>query len=723
MNIRIAHTPSQHNSDKWHTMEEHSSSVASLSSEYAKEFGMPSSGYLLGIVHDLGKHDPKFQSYLIDSFNWIEGQDKPKSVPHKHTGALFVSNIESRVNFALSLPILGHHNQIPAKKNIDDELDKTNDSILNFCINDAKYLNYNDEEVIDELNNLIDQYKKDPFVIETKIRLLHSSLVDADSQDTSNHFSPDFKYHANSTDINTLLQTFSSNHNALLNENTDLNKLRKEVYLDCIKAAIDIPGFYMLPGPTGIGKTRSYLGWALNHAVHNDKKRIISILPFTSIIDQTSSEYQKIFNKFPKAVLEHHSAVMDNSSKIATPFFRKRAAENWDAPIVITTTVQFFESLFGNTPSSSRKLHNIVNSVIILDEVQNLPINLLKPILSILKTLVDHCGCSVLFCTATPPDYINKSWGLSEIKTIINNVDEVFNKTKRVTYNYESEPYDVLSLAEELSNHNQALCIVNKRKTAQELINLLQDRVDSNNLYHMSTLMCPKHRSEILAEIHIKVKNNQPVILIATSCIECGVDLDFPIAYREIAPLASIIQAAGRCNRNGLRPVEQSIVTVFEIEGAKYNDGIFNYGINKTKYLLANNIEEIEKIDIIGKYYSDMFEDNISVLDKYNIQESRKYFDYPDVANKFKMIESNTISIIVNYDSDCSNILIDIKNGIISGKEIFRKLSPYTVNVYERDIDMNNIDDKTYDGISLYIGYYNRIIGLPLQSSPLDLVI
>jgi len=366
--------------------------------------------------------------------------------------------------------------------------------------------------------------------------------------------------------------------------------------------------------------------------------------------------------------------------------------------------------LFSNKPSKNKKLHNIANSVIVLDEAQLLPIIYMKPIMECLKTLSEKYNCTIVICTATPPFLNNnKSWALNEPPyCIVKNVSKMFDVFKRVNFIYEKNEYEIQDFIEEITSYEQVLCIVNKRKTAQKLIK----SIDKKNTYHLSTTMTPKHRSQVVNTIKQRLKENLPVTLIATSCVECGVDFDFPQVYRELAPLPSIVQAAGRCNRNGNQI--SGNVYIFSIKNEKVHDPILKTGIEITKSLLNKNIFDLENIEHSEFYFKELYKIYDSQLDKKKILDEIKYLNFENVNDKFTIIEQNTISLVIRNE-ESSEIIRSILTGSIIGREINRKLAPYTLSVYDTDISNMIVDTNTLPDINIWAGSYDSLLGIELD--------
>jgi CRISPR-associated endonuclease/helicase Cas3 len=417
------------------------------------------------------------------------------------------------------------------------------------------------------------------------IRMLLSVLADADFLATEEHFEPKkARARGNWLTLDTLWPRFLADQNKILAKAADdrtaltVNGIRAEIYRCCLDAATSEPGFFRLTVPTGGGKTRSSLAFALVHALKHKLRRVIFAVPYTSITDQTAREYRNILGD--DAVLEHHSQMEqpDDGESQSTATIRQRlSTENWDAPIIVTTTVQLFESMFARRPGKIRKLHNLARSVIVLDEVQTLPVELLETTLDGLRALADECGCTVVLCSATQPAY-ERTPVLSRLRIepteIVPQYPRHFKDLQsRVRYIPRIDPLSWVDLATEIRSEDQALVVLNTRRDAVALLNVLGDTPD---VVHLSTLLCGAHRRRVLSDIESHLKGGR-VRAVCTQVVEAGVNLDFPLVYRAMGPLDRIVQVAGRCNRHGTR-LEKGRVIVFEPRDGSMPRGTYEAG-------------------------------------------------------------------------------------------------------------------------------------------------
>lgn len=444
---------------------------------------------------------------------------------------------------------------------------------------------------------------------------------------------------------------------------------------------------FPLTVPTGGGKTRSGLAFALKHAIRNDLDRVIVALPYTSIIDQTAKAFREILGE--AAVVEHHSALdlPDKEDEDTEAVRRRLATENWDAPLIVTTTVQLFESLLTNRPTKARKLHRLANSVIVLDEVQTLPPELLQPTLDVLHWLVRPVdrggyGATVVLCTATQPAFdAGPLAGFAHADAgheIVPQYANHYRKLQRVRYDLRPAPLAWESLAGELRAREQVMVVLNTRKDALALRDAVGNDLDT---FHLSTLLCGAHRRDVLEQIGERLQQGQPVRLISTQVVECGVDLDFPVVYRAVGPLDRIVQAAGRCNRNGR--LQTGTVVVFEpVEGAAPM-GPYKVGLETARLLLrTRNVEELHYPELYREYFLRLFQ-NVD-LDKPKVQSYRQDLNYPEVARRYRFITRKTVPIVVPYGDEWRARLQEWQ--AYPTRHAWRRLQPFLVNLYHHEV-------------------------------------
>jgi len=522
-----AHTPNQ--AGEWHQLTDHLHRTAELAREFASSFGAGELAYYVGLWHDLGKFNPEFQAYLETCYY---RPDEPRSrVDHKAAGSQLARDWLG----PCALLIQGHHGGLGALASFDGWLremagDAAADALARAR---AMILDLEPEARLE----LLPALTATPLVAEFALRMLFSALVDADYLDTEQHFDSERTEQRRGENILTPAhrQAFEQNQNALPAQGSStLAQARADIYKACLEAAKLPPGFFRLTVPTGGGKTRSGLAFALRHALKHDLRRVIVAVPFTTVTEQTARVYRSIFGGLAApTVLEHHSQV--EGYEEGSDWVRL-TAENWDAPLIVTTTVQLFESLFACTPSRCRKLHRLARSVIILDEAQALPIHLLEPILDGLRQLVQNYGATVVFSTATQPafDTIPVFANLAA-REIVPEPRRYFTLLRRVEYDWQLDrAQSWIEVARTMRQERQILTIVNTRRHAQELLDQL---ADDAGVLHLSTMLCAAHRRVVVAEVRRRLAAGETCRLVSTQVVEAGVDLDFPFVMRSIAPL------------------------------------------------------------------------------------------------------------------------------------------------------------------------------------------
>ncbi len=714
----LAHSPNDKGTE--HYLADHLHAVAELAEGFASRFGAGELARLAGIAHDIGKANPDFQRYLLDSWRAEkEGGRKPRSVPHSIYGAVILAQSMNKI---LSIVAAGHHGGLADISDLKARLSVSSEAV--WLQEAPPRLGI---EAICQASST--KCPEDALSCEFLIRMLFSALVDADWLDTERHFDSD-KAAKRGSDVTPgdLWTPFEADQKRLLEQiaESPVNNARREIYEACLSAANGPQGVYRLTVPTGGGKTRSGMGFALRHAMKHGLDRIIFAIPYTSIIDQTADVYKGIFGS--ENVLEHHSAIEPlidpDEGQTETELRRQLASENWDAPIVVTTTVQLFESLFSNKPSRCRKLHNIARSVLVLDEVQTLPVHLLRPILNVLRELVDHYGVTLVLSTATQPAFSGESPYLTgfepEPTEIVPDPGKYFQALKRVEYEIEDEQWDWERVAEEMLKHPQALCVVNSRKDAVDLFRLLDDP----SALHLSTLMCPAHRRDTLDEIRRRLRDGEPCRVVSTQVVEAGVDLDFPVVLRAIGPLDRIVQAAGRCNREGM--LEQGRVIVFRPADGREPRGSYATATGNTAIILSGGDCDLYSPEVFDRYFRLLWQD--CELDAQGIMGLRKRHNYQTVAERFRMISEDTVPVVVPYgDPGPEAILRTVRFKGSANREEWRKLQNLSVSVFRYSAskyEEEGLIKPVLDGLYEWTGIYNHRTGISAECpDPADLVI
>ncbi|WP_425455473.1 CRISPR-associated helicase Cas3' [Cardiobacterium valvarum] len=470
-----------------------------------------------------------------------------------------------------------------------------------------------------------------------------------------------------------------------------LNRLRSDILHHATAQAAEPPGLFRLTVPTGGGKTFTSMSFALEHARQHGLRRIIYVIPFTSIIERNAAEFRKAFAPLDEAVLEHHSTFDDSKLKDQDSKDKlRRASENWDAPVVVTTAVQFFESLFADRSARCRKLHNIAGSVIILDEAQMLPPDFLLPIMQTIKELAQNYRCSIVMCTATQPavqvaDGFYR--GFENVREIAPEPAALFVQLRRTTAQYIGQQSDADLLAK-LAEHPQMLVIVNNRRQARSLYDEAA-KLALDGVFHLSTLMCAAHRSQTLDNIRTHLRSGAPCRVIATSLIEAGVDVDFPLVMRAEAGLDSVAQAAGRCNREGKQTPESSHVWIFTPEDGWKNPSELAFQAGVMRAIVRHHADDLLSTAAITAYFRELYALKGRELDKENIlqkhSKAAKSLDFPfqTIADKFRMIKSPMLPLIIPFDRKAEKLIDALRHADHIGG-LLRKLQPYTVQIPEK---------------------------------------
>lgn len=653
------------------TVAEHLTGTAALCRAFAGAFGAEAEGELMGLAHDIGKCTDSFQKRLLE--------DGP-IVDHATAGAVACAQL---LRTCAAACVAGHHSGLPDLGN--PRTDRAGDATLYGRLKkglEDRYLDRCGESgvVLPQLPPEAPQ--RDRWKFSFRTRMLYSCLVDADFLDTERFVTGD-RDRGGYDALSTLLKRLEEYIAPWQNPETELNRLRCKILNTSINAGGKPKGIYTLTVPTGGGKTVASLAFALHHAVAHDMQRVIYVVPYTSIIEQNAAVFRHILGD--GNVLEHHSGVAFDASDGASPeeIRRALASENWDMPVVVTTAVQFFESLFANRSSKCRKLHNLANSVIIFDEAQMLPLCHLRPCVAAMASLAECVGSTLVLCTATQPslDDLLLTYAPGHCVTeLCPQTEEVYDRFRRVTFRQAGILEDE-ALAERLGEYKQVLCIVNSRKAAQEIF----DRLPAEGSFHLSTLMVPAQRQVLLKEIRRRLTAGEVCRVVSTSLIEAGVDVDFPTVYRELAGLDSILQAAGRCNREGRRAAGESIVTIFE--RTELPPLLFRTAVGATRHALKNGRDPAAQ-ETMQRYFHELRALSGETLDKYGIVKAFEdgisgcALPFRTVAEKFHFIDENTRTVYVPI-GDGAALVEQLKEGECS-KGLYRKLGRYAVSVYEQ---------------------------------------
>ncbi len=682
----FAHSLEGRPTEEWQKLDVHLKNVADLARQFAEPFGGGAWAELEGLWHDIGKYSREFQNMLTKSANDNTSAETRTGRPDHSTAGAQETNKLFTNGFGrlLSYVIAGHHSGLLNGKSneacLEDRLEKR---IPDYSACPQEILTHVPHLRSLPFSPVKGNNERIAFQLHFFVRMLFSCLVDADFLDTEEFMDKDKALlRSNCPELAEMQHELMKVLNELSSESPDtvINKHRKEVLQQCLSAADKQSGLFSLTVPTGGGKTLSSLAFAMKHALEYGMKRIIYVIPFTSIIEQNVDVFRKIFDN--DAVLEHHSNI-----RVSEDDYKSRlATENWDAPLIVTTNVQFFESLFHNRTSRCRKIHNIAKSVIILDEAQVLPVSMLKPCLEALRELTISYGTTVVLCTATQPALSKtdefKS-GLENVREIISDPAGLYRKMRRAQVSLMSKDSSRTTdteLTKMILEHQQALCIVNTRRHARELHEQISDK---GGLYHLSGLMCPVHRSQVIQKIKDALKNGEQCRVISTQLIEAGVDIDFPVVFRSIAGIDSIAQAAGRCNREGKKKTGK--VYVFYPEESP-PVGFLRQGAEETNAIIRK-FDDLLSLEAVHEYFLNIYWRNDDNLDKKKILERLSEevhglnFPFKEIADEFRIIDDAMESIIIPYDEEAKKIIRQTRYSPIR-RNLMRKSQRFAVQIH-----------------------------------------
>lgn len=732
------------NQSRWQLLSTHLCNVAELARQFAAPFGSADEARLAGLLHDLGKYREAFQEYLA-------GKCPPSAETHHavYGAALAVQREWLGPAFAIA----GHHAGLHDLSDLQTLVGGNKYDAMNRL---APLVKQFEEELGKIPNELAEPEFADPAkdraTIEFYVRMLFSCLVDADFLDTE-HFSRGRERRSVKLDAALLLKRLQA-HRSEFDSSGELNAMRNRIFEECLAKAAEPAGFFSLTVPTGGGKTLSGMAFALEHARRHGMQRVIAVMPYLSIIEQNAAEYRKVLDpKNEGIVVEHHSAVAtkddDGERRDRSP--EELAAENWDAPIIVTTSVQFIESLFANRTSKCRKLHNIANSVVLLDEVQTLPAHLLDPLLHVLRDLKKHYRVSFVFSTATQPAFrrspsFSHGFDAEEVREIVSQPSDVFKKLARVRYKVRKTESDWSELAAEWTSEPRALGVVNTRKHAAEWWEMLRDSLLDQGLrgnelearrrgvLHLSSAMCPEHRTQVLKKVRRRLEKGRFCWLVSTQVVEAGVDIDFPLVYRALGPLDSIVQAAGRCNREGRLPSEGRVV-VFRPTEATLPGGVYRVATD----IAARLLDQLATDDLscepalFGRYFGELFQYVPTDHQRERecpIQEDREALRFREVARKAKVISDDTQAVIAPWGKALEEVAAIRERTQTDGPRFTRKdlrgLQRFMVNLHSHDflkLDSMGQLQPLLHGMELRVlseGIYHEHLGVVIDRRPTE---
>ena len=719
-NRYIAHTRNADNETQ--SLKDHLNETAKRAHNNASSWGAEFA-FACGLVHDIGKYSAKFQDHI---------RGKRTKVDHSTAGGKLIYDGNNPFSIMAAYCILGHHTglQNGGSKTQPQGQKKTLYYRLDGKIED--YEAFREDMTAPQIAAPpIAKEWASGFDAAFFVRMVFSALVDADWLDTEAFcYKGELKQYVFST-IRELEPIIEERISKFLQADTSrnaLNERRNKLLSDCIRLAAKPSGLFTLTAPTGSGKTIASLTFAVKHANKNNLRRIIYIAPYNTIIEQNAGVYEEYLGI--DNVLQHNSdAVYDDEDE--TSIIKRRSVENWNCPIIVTSSVQFFESLFAHKKAKCRKLHNIANSVLIFDEAQMIPVSFLKPCVKAIETLVTQYGCTAVLTTATQSS-LDKFFTKTEPIEITTDSKGLYTALQRAYVMQIKEPFTYDVLAQKISEENQVLCIVNTRKAAQSLFRKLKEcKPDHKDcgLFHLSTTMYPAHRKYVLDKIRTRLNNNMECTVISTSLVEAGVDLDFETVYREQAGLDSIVQAAGRCNREGKRELNKSNVYVFTTDMHK-PPRMMEHNIAAFRQT-ARKHTDIASLDAIDDYFTQLhgilgheYLDNKKIIKRFDDGAKDGWsFPFADIGKDFKLIDDSAgYTVYVLRDSpELEEIL---RCTTRRDRMLFRELSKYAVSLYEYDfmalkklgaIEEIGIGDERI--FILYNKYYDNDLGVDLTPS------
>lgn len=678
-----------------HDLAEHLRAVAMRARSFGEDFGGADHAELAGLWHDLGKYAADFQEKLraaqgveahVESEADIASRQK---VDHSTAGAFHAAGRDRPNGLPIAFAIAGHH------AGLADGLSKLSDRLLGRGPRrlDAALAASPPGGILDRAVPQIADFLKPASSkdgdahrrLELFTRMIFSALCDADFLDTEAFFDVGRAgLRGGNLPLEAIADRLRAHIAGLAKSDTEVNRVRAEVRNACRAAAERPPGLFTLNVPTGGGKTLAAMEFALEHALRHGLRRVVVAIPYTSIIEQNASVYRSAFGLADgdASLVEHHSSI-DPKHESAR---NRIASENWDAPIIVTTNVQLLESLFANRPGACRKLHNLARSVIVLDEAQSLPRELLAPTTDVLESLVRDYGASLVLCTATQPALTRQSLrdcGLTSAVEIIPDPHALAERLRRVEVDWTRARSAIAwdSLAEEIAGEPDVLAIVHRRNDARELCVAMDAFVGDQTTLHLSALMCPAHRSAILANIRERKAAGEPVRVVATQLVEAGVDLDFPIVYRALAGIDSLTQAAGRCNREG-KLAGLGALRVF-LAPTDPPEGVLLQGLAITQTMIRSGEVNLFAPRTHSEYFERLY--GVGDHDKKGIQAHREKLRFVTVAGAYRVIdESWAAPLVIPFDDRARRAIRDLER-LGPSRRLLRELQRVTINVARRD--------------------------------------
>lgn len=691
------------------TNRSHLEKTADLAQRFGAELHRAEEAYLCGLLHDFGKYSQRFQNVLKGTASGID---------HAIGGAAFLfGKSGKRVAFQAAVEaIYGHHNGLVSLSKMQDDL-RASLSGPCTCLSGKEASVAGQAEYIQAIQafshdfpdfvlpNLSSALPRGNMEAMLHTRLLFSCLVDADYSASAGIMERD-KHPLRPEFLLEQMENYRQKIKRNSKADSKLNQLRDQVYSICgTSGEQNAPGIFTLTAPTGTGKTLALLHFALRHCIRHSKRRIILVLPFLTLTEQSEDVYRHFI---PEILSDHSQSKLDEAGR--------DLAARWDAPFIITTSVKFFESLFARRPTDCRKLHSIADSVILFDEAQSLPPQLTRTTLQAVQTLCSSYGCSMVFSTATQPafDVLSElNWHPTEI---LEEHSRLYQELRRTEVSWRlATPVQLPDLAKEMAQHESVCAVVNLRRHARSLYEALKLLCDESTVFYLTTDLCPAHRSKVIETIKKRLRDKLPCHVVSTQCIEAGVDLDFAVLYRALAPLEAIIQAAGRCNRNGSLPQPGQVI-IFEPEDNRklYPGDWYSKGAATLKNMLSNGEVDIHNPQHISEYYKRLYR---HLEDDPDLIKGLKAKDYLQVEEAYHLIPRQGVQVIVPYvDVDNGELYQQISTRLRAGgitAELLKQVAPITVSSFDEQMLDIHGESLAFSGRhgSESSGYYLLLTG------------
>lgn len=714
LRVLAAHSPND--GGQWHSLVDHLLGTGRRAGEFGAAFGSADACRFVGEVHDLGKADPAWQRYLAAA---AAGQ-KLATIDHKHAGAFVCSDWGLGT---CAFVVAGHHGGMPNATDLRSKLASGPTPGQRAAMDQVEELGVAQPEARTAIpSQFLPASAADAAGkrrMEFWLRMVFSALVDADRLDTENHFRNSFRVTSELSGLTDLDTRCNARRKIVLVErqNDPVALARTDIFNEVMSKAATPPGWFEFTAPTGSGKTIAALSFALRHGNINGHRRVVTAVPFVSVTEQVANVYRDLLEDElgPPVVLEHHSGVTTpTESQVGAGLWSRLAAENWDARVIVTTTVQLLDSLFDNKPSRTRKLHRLAGSVLVLDEVQSLPWRLLNPTLEVLRELVRSYGCSVVLSTATQPPFskVGSVDGAERRQLADARWFDIFDRTDAqvIRDRLSWEDFAARVAAEADQHQGQCLVVLNTIADAREVCNRLVGRP---GLVHLSSRLCPAHRVDVLNSVLSRLRHGEPCTLVSTQVVEAGIDVDFPVAVRACGPLPAIAQVAGRVNRHGLG--ERGKLVVLDPVDGKVPPAEYDIGTQISRELLRSGADPLA-METLETYYDRLIQATSDKLDELHIQRERELLNFATVAERYRVIADETAPVLVPY-GHFDPMQIDIPDELARRRAWLRQQQQYTVSLRTRELNRcGDLIAERGGGLRVWCGPYDPIFGLSIST-------